>query len=270
MSRFSLTIVGAGSSSSTPMLKCLLSKSPCAQCADASANGFESPNHRLNPSALLQVVDESSTTLRNLYVDPGKTFRESAIKVLKPRGVRYLDAVIITHDHADACWGIDDLREFTRDGEALDVYCDSRTLVSMRRVYPYLFDREGGGSAKTFVARVNWCVMSDAFDFFGVTVRPVPVYHGEGYINNGIVFESGPQKALYLEDVSAIPDASAATVQDEFDVAVVDMLSTKPYPTHFSVDQAVHFATSLRAKKIRFVGMSHSLPFLETNEMLSR
>jgi phosphoribosyl 1,2-cyclic phosphodiesterase len=266
MSEFGLTIVGAGSSSSTPMLKCLLSNHPCPQCQEASELGYASPNHRLNPSMLLQV--QTGGVTRNLFVDPGKTFRESAIKVLRPLRVQSLDAVIITHDHADACWGVDDLREFGRPGQPLDVYCDDRTMASMQRVYPYLFPLPDAQIRTTFVANIRWVPLPDFFDFYGVSVRRVPVFHGTAYENNGFIFENQSRKALYIGDISDVPESSKSLLQEEFDVAVVDMLSETPYPTHFSKDEAIRFASTLKAKSIRFVGMSHSLSFEEINTLL--
>ena len=48
------------------------------------------------------------------------------------------------------------------------------------------------------------------------------------------------------------------------------MLSVAEYPTHFSVDQALAFAKTLNSKNVRFVGMSHSLGFEETNAYIAK
>eukprot|EP00915_Cephaloidophora_sp_WS-2016_P004761 GHVH01006355.1.p1 GENE.GHVH01006355.1~~GHVH01006355.1.p1 ORF type:complete len:476 (+),score=66.04 GHVH01006355.1:231-1658(+) len=68
---------------------------------------------RNNVSCLLQVAsDGGEEEYSNVLVDCGKTFRDACIKVLVPLKVTELDEVLITHGHADAAGGMDDLREF--------------------------------------------------------------------------------------------------------------------------------------------------------------
>ena len=45
-----------------------------------------------------------------MQIDVGKTFRENAIRWYPKHGVTKLDAVLLTHGHADAILGLDDLR----------------------------------------------------------------------------------------------------------------------------------------------------------------
>ena len=48
--------------------------------------------------------------VRTILVDCGKTFREQAIEFFPKKGLRKIDALILTHHHADAIDGLDDLR----------------------------------------------------------------------------------------------------------------------------------------------------------------
>nr|CCC92113.1 conserved hypothetical protein [Trypanosoma congolense IL3000] len=159
-------IVGAGSSSATPMLSCALSNQPCPSCLDAMSNR-SSRNHRLNPSFLIQLYHPSDHTIHNILIDCGKTFRESALKVFPSFHVRDFSALLITHGHADASYGIDDMREFNRPGTSLEVFADAATLKCMRGVYPYLFPESPSGESvcqstgdnankKKFVATIKW------------------------------------------------------------------------------------------------------------------
>eukprot|EP00796_Vickermania_ingenoplastis_P000185 gene187-100_t len=134
-------LLGSGSSSSTPSLRCLTGPTPCATCAEAAANP-ESKNRRHNPSLLLQfvhpgLVEEqrdasardgqpcagegagaggvvNSALLSSVIVDCGKTFRQSVMRFFRSFGVQYIKAVLLTHEHADAVMGLDDLREFEK------------------------------------------------------------------------------------------------------------------------------------------------------------
>ncbi|ORC89141.1 PhnP protein [Trypanosoma theileri] len=171
-------IVGAGASTSTPMLSCIASGTPCSNCMDAltyqpsilrNSNNDDksyiskSRNHRLNPCFLLQLRHPTDHTIHNILIDCGKTFRESAIKVFPSFGVSDLSAVLLTHDHADAVFGLDDLREFNRPDTPLEVFGDERTLRCMKNVYPYLFPKDGpavvGAWRKNktgFIAAIKW------------------------------------------------------------------------------------------------------------------
>lgn len=155
-------IVGSGSSASTPKMGCALNNDlTCAACNDAATVGPTSKNHRLNPSAVLQfnaptspeplddaVVDAEASAEDpmkfdvNVLIDCGKTFRESVFKVLIPHNVRSVDAVLLTHFHADATLGLDDLREFTSATHAIQILSDQNTVTAMRVVFPYLFPKE--------------------------------------------------------------------------------------------------------------------------------
>ena len=56
-----------------------------------------------------------------------------------------LDAVIWTHDHADHCHGIDDLRQvFHAAGHPVVGYARAATLASLQRRFSYVFAGNGG------------------------------------------------------------------------------------------------------------------------------
>jgi len=80
----------------------------CDVCARA-ATDRRHPDHRNNPSILLQ-----SPTGFNVVVDVGKTFHSSACDFFPQHGVLGVDAVVLTHEHADAILGLDDLRVVQR------------------------------------------------------------------------------------------------------------------------------------------------------------
>jgi phosphoribosyl 1,2-cyclic phosphodiesterase len=270
----SVRIIGAGSSSSTPMLMCATTATPCTQCAEAVALGYASKNHRLNPSLLVQIQapltnvntgdgGSDSSRLFNVVVDVGKTFRESALKVLVPLQVSRIDTVLLSHDHVDACWGVDDLRDFSRGQGPISVIGDERTLASMKRGFPYLF-----GSSNTFIADLAWEPLErDTVQIHGVEARRLRVEHGHQYFTNAFAFPTTQGHIVWMSDVSRVPDDAWATLESlqPIHALMLDMLSVRPYPTHFSVDEALEFAKRVNARRTYFVGMSHSLNYEELN-----
>ena len=272
-----VTVVGSGASSSIPKMSCVLSKKDCVACLDAlrRPNG---PNHRLNPSLLIrgELASKDGTKTVNVLIDCCKTFRESALKVLAPMGVSTLDAVVLTHDHADATLGLDDLREFCSNHEAeegrstLSVWCDTRTADSMKRVFPYLFNVT---KAQSYVALLEWQIFGGDSLIFpgGIPLLPLAVEHGKGYISYGYAAMTTEGPLVYLSDVSEIPPATLSKIKalGDLSVLIVDMLGFRQTPVHFNYDEAVACTKQLNAKRTFFVGMGHMVEHSEVSTKLS-
>jgi phosphoribosyl 1,2-cyclic phosphodiesterase len=114
-----VVFIGSGSSSGTPNIRCAMDGAEnCVACKSALADP-DSKNNRGNPSILIKVPyteserskSEDANIHRNILVDVGKTFKRGALKWFRKFGVSAVDAVILTHEHADAILGLDDLRE---------------------------------------------------------------------------------------------------------------------------------------------------------------
>lgn len=116
--------------------------SVCAVCKNSMLAG--SRNRRRNTS-LLVCFDDEHGARKHVIIDCGKSFHDSAITFLPQHGVRELAGVVITHDHADAMFGMDDLRMFTLHRhiqESIDVYLHEDTMRGVARVFGYLVNHD--------------------------------------------------------------------------------------------------------------------------------
>lgn len=88
--------------------------SSCQISYRALAGGDPKANrdYRNNPSLLIHHYDEHSNRYKNIIIDVGKKFRETALRWFPINGVESLDAIILTHHHMDAAAGLDDIRGF--------------------------------------------------------------------------------------------------------------------------------------------------------------
>jgi hypothetical protein len=120
---FDLTFLGTGVSHSIPKLDHALDPTVCAVCADAVAGGLLSKNKRNNISACIRFFDSSHGATAPSHVaviDVGKTFRDSVLSWFGGLHVAQIDSVLISHKHADAIGGLDDLRDLQRIQVAVD------------------------------------------------------------------------------------------------------------------------------------------------------
>ncbi len=188
-------MVGSGSSSGTPSLACLAGER-CKACVDALMPG--SRNRRRNPSLLIQHRG------CNILIDCGKSFREAWIQVIEKYDVKQVHAVIISHGHADAFLGLDDLREVIgRDGAVVPVYARECDLRIIRATFPYLMEEQRAASTR-FTSNIALRPIPDrgAFEVCGLRLRGIPLPHGVDSVALG--FQFGP--VVYFSDLSSVPD----------------------------------------------------------------
>lgn len=98
-----IIFVGTGTSEGIPRVSCLTDPmKTCPVCTKALEPG--SKNRRLNTGLLIRYPRHSGTC--NILIDVGKFFYHSALKWFPTYGIRTIDAVLITHSHADAIGGL--------------------------------------------------------------------------------------------------------------------------------------------------------------------
>lgn len=188
-------------------------------------------------------------------IDTGQEFRLQAIRA----GIRDVDAIFYTHDHADHIYGIDDLRVFTYH-HPLDVYGSEETLMQIRQRFFYMFTSTypGGGVANLELKRIG----EEPLDLEGLAVSAVPIYHGCRLIT-GYRFAS----FAYLTDCSGIPESSYELLEG-LDLLVIGALRMTGHPTHFSVPQAVEAIERIGPKRALLTHMCHQLEHQALCELL--
>lgn len=227
-----LRFLGTGTSYGVPRLRCR-----CAVCTSAD------PRDRRRRTSLL--IEDGD---RRLLVDVGPDFRAQALEI----GLDRLDAVFVTHFHADHVFGLDDLRGLTDDlVDPLPVAAAPEVVAELTTTFPYLFvKRPYPGLANLRLVPVSEGV---AADVGGFRLETFAAPHGRGR-SYGV--RVGPVGVLL--DCHEVPDSAVAALRG-VDVLVLDLLQQAPHPTHLHRDAAVAAALRVGARETWFVHMSHDV-----------
>ena len=222
-----ITILGSGTSTGVPVIGC-----ECDVCRSDAPE-----NQRLRCS--LYVEHNGGAFL----VDCSTDFRLQALRYRLPR----VDAVLMTHSHADHINGIDDLRIYCyHQNGAIPIYGNDDVIETFRTRFAYCFNpvQLGGGVPKLELREIE---SDQPFQLDGLKIAPIPVKHGNLDV---LGFRLGREFA-YLTDCSAVPESSLALLEG-VRVLIVGALRHAPHPTHFSLDEALAFSRLVGAERTWF------------------
>lgn len=237
-----LVFVGTGVSTAIPVMGHF---GQCA-CRDAIANP-SGPNRRNNVSILIELEMDTpqqeqqgqektenkfdagapvgSANRRNILVDVGKTFRTAYFDCLVKRGLQRLDTLLLTHDHADAIQGLDDVRDLqkftdsSKEGHRclhyVQTLCSPTTWKTLNQQVAYItrnsrllgsadspqwqtpfpnggvIERRSTALDVMLVDEVAPMSLSHLPCLHGLPMVSVPLIHGPKYISMGYVFGYG-------------------------------------------------------------------------------
>lgn len=230
-----LRILGSGTSSGVPRIG-----------PDWGACDPAEPRNRRTRASLL--VEHDGT---RILIDTSPDLREQLLAAQ----VATVDAVIWTHDHADHCHGIDDLRQvFHALGHPVPCYARKQVLESLQARFGYLFAGRTG-----YPAVIEPHVLPERLSLGGLTITTVDQPHGR-ITSVGLRFAAAGRAAAYATDFHDL----TATMRDLYtglDVWIVDALRDAPHPTHPTVDAVLAWIEELAPVQAAFVHMDHSLDY---------
>jgi phosphoribosyl 1,2-cyclic phosphate phosphodiesterase len=238
-----VTFLGTGTSHGIPVIGC-----DCAVCRSDDPR-----NKRLRPSVLVEDGDAS------VLIDATPDFRAQALRTQ----IRRLDAVLITHAHADHVLGLDDLRAFTeRTGQPMPIYSSAKWLADIKRMFPYACtEKPAWESLPRFQLRP--IEPGTEFDVAGLRVRSVEVLHGRAKVL-GFVF--GRQFA-YLTDCNAIAPEVVQSIRN-VTVLTLDGLRHRLHPTHLTITAACEIAAQANARLTWLTHLCHEVDHAEAEQRL--
>jgi phosphoribosyl 1,2-cyclic phosphate phosphodiesterase len=230
-----ITVLGCGSSGGVPR-----ADGNWGDCDPA-----EPKNRRSRCSLLLRRLGEGAQT--TVIVDTSPDFREQAIAA----GVKRLDHILFTHDHADQTHGVDDVRAFfLNQRRKIPAHMDAATEASLSRKFGYIFEAEGGYPAicERHPLTAGKTVQLDG-PSGAIPAQPFDVRHGAIH---SLGFRFGP--VAYVPDVDDLPE-SAFDALAGLDVLIVDALRHTPHPTHAHLARTLEWIARLKPRRAILTNM---------------
>ncbi len=206
----------------------------------------EPRNRRSRVSIMVQndtgqrVLIDTSTDLRRQLLD---------------NDIERVDAVLWTHDHADHCHGIDDLRVMRYGrSNALPGFASESTLSSLKRRFDYIFEGQHG-----YPTLVDGKPVENQRLIAGFAIDTVQMPHGPTE-TTGFRLEADGAAVVYATDFSAITPEMVKCFSGA-DILVCDCLRREPHPTHAHLEMALELRKRTRARKLVLTHLDKSMDY---------
>lgn len=247
-----VTVLGCGSSGGVPR-------------ADGNWGACDpaDPRNRRTRCSLMvrRPSGEGPERWTTLVVDASPEFRQQTAAA----GAKRLDALLMTHDHADQSHGIDDIRAFAQRQRArIPCHADAATEASLLRRFGYIFRGEASYPPIADLVRIPdhgapWRIEGPS--------GPIPALgfdqdHGEV---RSVGYRFGP--IAYSSDVLDLDDTAFRALAG-VRVWIVDALRYAPHPTHAHVERTLGWIERLRPERAILTNLHIDLDFAELSTRL--
>ncbi len=223
------TFLGTGTSQGVPVIAC-----DCEVCLSN-----DSKDKRLRSSLLLKIND------LNFVIDAGPDFRTQMLR----EEVNSLRAILLTHEHVDHIFGLDDIRSFNwRQKHPTDIYAEERVQEAIKRIFHYVFANfKYPGVPKMQLHTIN----GNKFKIDGIEFIPIRCYHHKLPVYG---FRVGD--LTYITDTNFIPAEEMEKIKGSR-ILIINCLRREKHISHFNLEEALHVINEINPEKAYLTHLSH-------------
>ena len=173
----------------------------------------------------------------NVLIDTSPDLRAQALAT----GLKSVDAVLYTHDHADQTHGIDDLRVFAmRARKRIPAWMDAATRGALYERFRYIFESVEGYPAILDARDLPPHGEVWSIEGAGGAIPVATFDQAHGPIRSGPV--------AYSSDVSDLDQTGLDAVRG-CDLWIVDALRMTPHPTHAHLDRTLDWIAAAGVRR---------------------
>jgi phosphoribosyl 1,2-cyclic phosphate phosphodiesterase len=228
-----VTILGCGTSGGVPRI--------------GNAWGACDPNEPKNRRRRCSILVEEADT--RVLIDTSPDIREQLLDA----NVDDLTGVVWTHEHADQCHGIDELRVLAiHNQRRVDVWSDYKTLSILKRRFDYCFEQLKGNP---YPAILTDHLIEGPFDIGKINFIPFDQDHGS---ITSLGFRMG--KIGYSNDLVNLDD-EGFEILEGIDTWIVDAMRYKPHPTHVNLETTLKWIERLKPRRAVLTNMHVDLDY---------
>ncbi len=246
-----ITILGCGSSAGVPRVG-----------QGWGACDPHNPKNRRRRCAIFIEQTNSEGARTQVLVDMGPDLRAQLLDL----GIDRLDAILLTHAHADHTHGIDEIRPLViMHRRRIDLYMDAPTSAVVRSHFGYIFETPEGSHYPPLL-NDRRLTPGEAVTITGpggeIAFTPFRLSHGE---IDALGFRIGD--IAYTPDLNGIPAESEHYLRG-LDLWIVDALRYTPHPSHFSVAETLDWIEKLQPKRAILTNLHTDVDFEQIRRKL--
>ena len=226
-----LTFLGTGTSQGVPVVAC-----NCAVCRSTDEH-----DKRLRASVLLSVDG------KEFLIDAGPDFRQQMLRIHQQR----LNALLLTHEHTDHIFGLDDIRAFNWvQKRPMDIYAEERVQENLKRVFNYVF----AANKYPGIPQMKLHTIENR-PFCIETIEIIPI-RGMHYRLPVFGFRVGD--VAYLTDMNYLSPVEIEKLKG-VKVLVVNSLRKEKHLSHFNLEQALELIHKVKPDRAYLTHISHMM-----------
>ena len=258
-----VTFLGTGTSLGVPIPGC-----DCEVCSS-----LDDKDKRLRTSCLLTFDEINPKTNKpwQICIDAGPDFRYQMLR----ENVKYLDAILLTHEHRDHIAGLDDVRSYNYLQKCpMPVFGNKEALTGLKKMMYYAFEnalypglpefdlhliginpqRKFSETEKKYLQNVKDNLFLDnSFHIGNIEIQPVEVMHAK---LPALAYRIG--KFAYITDAKTISDKEKKKLLG-VKTLVVNALRNGEHFSHFTVEEALELIDYVKPDRAFLTHMSHEI-----------